>query len=180
MSLSDSELLARACEDEDSSAFGELVRRHQSTVRLFLRQLTHGDTALADDLAQDTFIAAYRNLSKFRDEARFTTWLLGIANNVWRNERRRHREVALEPERFGDVEPSESTTPASDMKADVNAALGSLSQNERTTLHLSYQDGLSHSEIATALGWPLGTVKTHLARAKDKLRPILASWRQTT
>jgi RNA polymerase sigma-70 factor (ECF subfamily) len=180
VSPSDPELLARARDAEDSSAFGELVRRHQSTVRLFLRQLTQGDTVLADDLAQDTFIAAYRNLSKFRGESRFTTWLLGIANNVWRNERRRRREAALGPGHIGGVEPSETATPASDMKADVNAALEGLSQSERAALHLSYQEGLSHSEIATALGWPLGTVKTHLARAKDKLRPILASWRQTT
>jgi RNA polymerase sigma factor (sigma-70 family) len=178
VSLSDSELIARAREAEDPSAFGELVRRHQSAVRIFLRQLTQGDTGLADDLSQDTFIAAYRNLPHFRGEARFTTWLLGIANNVWRNERRKRREVALGPELLACVEPSESTTPASDMKADVNAALESLSQSERTALHLSYQEGLSHSEIAIALGWPLGTVKTHLARAKDKLRPTLASWRQ--
>jgi RNA polymerase sigma-70 factor (ECF subfamily) len=180
VSLSESELLARARKVDDPCAFGELVRRHQSTVRLFLRQLTHGDAALADDLAQDTFILAYRNLRHFRGDARFTTWLLGIANNVWRNERRKLQESALGPERLGDLEPSESTTQASDMKADVSLALDSLSRNERTALHLSYQDGLSHSEIATALGWPLGTVKTHLARAKDKLRPILATWRQTT
>ena len=61
----------------------ELVKRHQSAVRACLRKLTAGNHALADDLAQDTFVLAWRNLKSFRQEARFSTWLYRIATNCW-------------------------------------------------------------------------------------------------
>ena len=180
MSLTDEQLLARARVGDDRDAFGELVRRHQSSVRLFLRHLTRGNAELADDLAQDTFLAAYRGLARFRGEGSLNTWLLGIAHNLWRNERRRQRTVQLEPAHLGELEPVRPSTAASDLHADLAAALGRLEPEERTALHLSYQQGLSHSQIAGVLGWPLGTVKTHLTRSKEKLRTHLASWNPQT
>ncbi len=74
MELTDADLVARVLADDDQHAFGELVRRHQSTVRGVLRQLTRTDIALADDLAQETFIRAYKNIRGFRGEARFSTY----------------------------------------------------------------------------------------------------------
>jgi len=81
----DAELIARTLADDDRAAFGALVLRHQSSVRNFLRHLARGDAALADDLAQETFVRAYRGLARFRGDANFSTWLLGIAHNHWRN-----------------------------------------------------------------------------------------------
>jgi len=176
--VSDFELIARVRTRDDRRAFGELVVRHQSAVRNFLRQLTRGDAALADDLAQDTFVEAYRSLERFRGEARFSTWLLGIAHNHWRNARRKIRDQ---------LEWSDATSPGfvagmgtSDLRQDLASALSSLSADEQLAVHLGYDQGLSHSEIATLVNWPLGTVKTHLARSKAKLRQLLAAWNPQT
>ncbi len=176
---SDSELIARALASDDRAAFGELVRRHQSAVRHFLRHLTRGDAATADDLAQDTFVDAHRKLGTFRAQSTFPTWLLGIAHNHWRNARRRQRSVPLKSEHLATLEPQPAAATTSDLQHDLAAALRELAADEQTALHLAYQQGLSHSEIAAILDWPLGTVKTHLARGKDKLRLLLASWNPT-
>ena len=76
------QLIARVVVQDDRHAFAELVRRHQSAVRATLRRLTAGNHALADDLAQETFVLACRNLKSFRQEARFSTWLFRIATNA--------------------------------------------------------------------------------------------------
>jgi RNA polymerase sigma-70 factor (ECF subfamily) len=174
----DVDLIARVRVSDDRRAFGELVLRHQSAVRNFLRHLTQGDTALADDLAQETFVQAYRGLDRFRGESRFATWLLGIAHNHWRNARRRQRDyVALSETGPEMVEPSNIS--ATDLRHDLATALRELSADEQLAIHLAYQQGQSHSEIVDLLHWPLGTVKTHLARAKEKLRQHLAAWNPT-
>jgi RNA polymerase sigma-70 factor (ECF subfamily) len=177
--VTDSELIARVLVSDDRAAFGELVRRHQSAVRHFLRQLAGGDGALADDLAQETFVQAWRGLARFRGGSAFSTWLLGIAHNHWRNARRRARTVSVEPGHLAALEPTPSPAPLSDLKQDLAQALRTLTADEQSVFHLCYQQGLSHSEIAGVLDWPLGTVKTHLNRGKDKLRPLLASWNPT-
>lgn len=179
MTASDSDLIARVRARDDRAAFGELVHRHQSAVRSFLRQLTHGDTALADDLAQETFLDAFRGLDRFRGDARFSTWLLGIAHNHWRNARRRQRDQVEMSEQLPDDRAHDATASA-DLRHDLAAALQALSADERLAIHLGYQQGLSHSEIAALVDWPLGTVKTHLARSKEKLRHLLAAWNPLT
>jgi RNA polymerase sigma factor (sigma-70 family) len=92
--LTDADLVARVLVDDDQHAFGELVRRHQSSVRGLLRQLARSDVALADDLAQETFLRAYKNIRSFRGEARFSTWLYRIAYNCFREDARRRKEFA--------------------------------------------------------------------------------------
>src|SRR5262252_4342651 len=92
--VSDAQLIARVLVQDDRHAFSELVRRHQSTVRASLRRLT-GNHALADDLAQETFLLAYRNLRSFRQEAKFSTWLYRIAYNVFLADARKMKESPL-------------------------------------------------------------------------------------
>jgi RNA polymerase sigma-70 factor (ECF subfamily) len=152
-----------------------LVSRHQSAVRHFLRHLC-GDPALADDLAQDAFVEAHRSLRSFRRDSPFLTWLLGIAHNRYRNARRLKREVLFAPAELPESEPTAPKQRESELRADLAMALSRLDPSEQTALHLFYQQGLAHPEIASVTGWPLGTVKTHLARAKDKLRPLLQAW----
>ena len=176
----DAELIARTIASADRAAFGELVLRHQSAVRNFLRHLVRGDAALADDLAQETFVQAYRGLTRFRGDANFSTWLLGIAHNHWRNARRRQRgEVSFEAENESALAVA-SPAALSDLQQDLAAAVKQLSADEQLALHLGYQQGLSHREIAALLNWPLGTVKTHLTRSKEKLRSLLAAWNPQT
>ncbi|HWA84870.1 MAG TPA: sigma-70 family RNA polymerase sigma factor [Opitutus sp.] len=171
----DSELIALARAGLDRTAFGELVRRHQSAVRGFLRHLIRDDDALADDLAQETFLAAFRRLDHFRADSRFSTWLLGIAHNQWRNARRRRRDHAELSEHIP-AESDPAAPAAADLHHDLTAALATLSADEQLAIHLGYHQGLSHAEIAALVDWPLGTVKTHLARSKEKLRHLLAAW----
>jgi RNA polymerase sigma-70 factor (ECF subfamily) len=175
----DSELIARTVVSDDRAAFGELVLRHQSSVRQFLRHLAGGDLALADDLAQETFVQAYRGLARFRGDASFSTWLLGIAHNHWRNARRRQRDHAPLDDHVPD-ERAATETHQADLRHDLTRALRELSAEEQLAIHLGFQQGKSHGEIAALLDWPLGTVKTHLARGKEKLRHVLAAWNPQT
>lgn len=176
MTEPDSELVARAVASDDREAFSELVRRHQSAVRRFLRSLGGGDEALADDLAQEAFIRAHRGLPRFLGGSSFSTWVLGIAHNCWRNARRARREWSPLDEASGGADPAPSPAEATAARQDVEAALLRLPEEERAALHLCYRQGLSHPEIAAALGWPVGTVKTHIARGKERLRPLLSAW----
>src|SRR4029453_19288338 len=104
--VSDAQLIARALVGDDRHAFTELVRRHQSTVRACLRKLTAGNHALAEDLSQETFVLAWRNLKSFRQEARFSTWLYRIATNCWLADARKRKEELL-GDRVDDVAAEE-------------------------------------------------------------------------
>ncbi len=174
MGPTDAELIVRVLDADDRHAFGTLVRRHQSAVRGLLRRLTAGNSARADDLAQDTFLRAYRGLRTFRGGARFSTWLHRIAYNVFLNDLRRHRrEVDAEVELT-----TASTGDRSLLKHDLVRAMAGLRPEERLALALSYGQDYSHQEVAEILGCPLGTVKTHIARGREKLKRRLGGYEQ--
>ncbi|MAO67731.1 MULTISPECIES: sigma-70 family RNA polymerase sigma factor [Idiomarina] len=95
--MNDKALIARVIARGDQHAFATLVRQHQNGVRHFLRRLTAGDHAQADDLAQEVFLRAYKSLKSFRAEASFSSWLHSIAYRSFLNEQRKshhHNEVA--------------------------------------------------------------------------------------
>ena len=175
MSLTDADLVARVLLHDDHHAFAELVRRHQSSVRGLLRQLTRTDVALADDLGQETFLRAYKNIRSFRGEARFSTWLYRIAYNCFREEARKRKELVGIDETQLEAEPDpQSVDPA--LKHDLMHALQLLPLHERSAILLCCQDGLSHNEAARVLDIPLGTVKTNVLRGREKLKKLLAAW----
>ena len=168
-------LILAVIERDDRAAFAELVRRHQSQVRSVLRRLAKGDAALADDLAQETFLLAWRNLRRFRFEARFSTWLYRIAFNAWQSEMRRKREFTLGLDDDAPV-PGEGgfdEMPDVASRVDLERAMALLSDGERAAIAACYYADLTHEEAAQALGIPLGTVKTHVLRAKARLRARL-------
>ena len=172
----DAELILAVLERDDRRAFALLVERHQSQVRTVLRRLTRGDAALADDLAQETFVLAWRNLRKFRFEARFSTWLYRIAFNAWQSEARKKRELLLDLDDDAPIEGAETAElPDVAARVDLERAMASLSDGERAAIAACYYADLSHEEAAQALGLPLGTVKTHVLRAKAKLRARLTT-----
>ena len=173
---SDADLILAVLERADRGAFAQLVVRHQSQVRTVLRRLTKGDAALADDLAQETFVLAWRNLKAFRFEARFSTWIYRIAFNAWQSEARKKREVLME---IDDDAPPPGSNAFEEMpdvaaRVDLERAMATLSDGERAAIAACYYGDLSHEEAAAALGIPLGTVKTHILRAKAKLKARLA------
>jgi RNA polymerase sigma-70 factor, ECF subfamily len=175
VSFTDADLIARVLSREDQNAFAELVRRYQSPVRGFLTRMTNGDSHLADDLAQGTFLKAWQKLQTFRGSAKFSTWLFGIAFNEFRGAARKRKELALE-----DVEeiPSEETTAGRDshLHLDLTEALKVLNSNERSAVLLCCQNGLSHEEAAQVLDCPLGTVKTNILRGREKLKRRLSGY----
>ncbi len=173
MELTDADLVARVLVDEDQHAFGELVRRHQSSVRGLLRQLTRTDVALADDLAQQAFLRAYKNIRNFRGEARFSTWLYRIAYNCFREDARRRKElVGIDEEQLQTQHDPQAADPG--LRHDLMRALNLLPLNERSAILLCCQNGLSHDEAARVLDIPLGTVKTNVLRGREKLKRMLA------
>ncbi len=172
LELDDEALVERSGKGGDNAAFAELVRRHQGKVRGLLLRLT-GDATLADDLAQEVFLRAYRGLVGFEGRSRFSTWLYRIAYNVFLNHRTRTREHAALPEGFetraaapeGDLSPQRW-----DLRRDLADAVARLPERYRAVVTLYYLQDVSYPEIAEVLDLPLGTVKTHLHRAKKLLR----------
>lgn len=171
----DAVLVQRAVRDGDARAFETLVRRHQGVVRAQLRRLLGDHWALADDLAQETFVLAWRKLGQFRGESRFTTWLYRIAHSCFQQYwRSRGWRVQQESELEGDAAEAlgqERADPG--LGLDIDAALQRLSDNQKAALLYCVQLELSHEEAALVLDMPLGTVKTHVARGKARLRQLL-------
>ena len=159
----------------DHQAFAELVRRRQGMVRELMRRLC-GDRAFAEDLAQQAFVQAWRQLGRIRSYVAFGSWLRAIAVNVWLQEARR-APARLESTRADLPEPiSEGFEPA-DLAAtriDLSRALLRLKAPERVCVVLAYAEGLSHAEIAEVTGWPLGTVKSNVTRGAERLRAWLS------
>ncbi|MGI8819599.1 MAG: RNA polymerase sigma factor [Chthoniobacterales bacterium] len=175
MSLTDADLVARVLLEDDHHAFSELVRRHQSAVRGLLRQLTRTDAALADDLAQEAFLKAYKNIRSFRGEAKFSTWLYRIAYNCFREEARKRKElVGIDEAQLEAEQDPHTVDPA--LRQDLMQALQLLPLHERSAVLLCCQNGLSHDEAARVLEIPLGTVKTNVLRGREKLKKTLAAW----
>jgi RNA polymerase sigma factor (sigma-70 family) len=173
--LTDADLITRVLVDDDQHAFGELVRRHQSAVRGVLRQLTRHDVALADDLAQETFLRTYKNIRSFRGESKFSTWLYRIAYNCFREDARKRKELVGVDETQWQAELDPQSVDAG-LRHDLNHALNLLPLHERSAVLLCCQQGLSHDEAARVLDIPLGTVKTNVLRGREKLKKTLAAW----
>jgi RNA polymerase sigma-70 factor (ECF subfamily) len=169
----DRALVARVQLDGDRQAFEQLLRRHQGMVRAQLRRLLHGDAAAADDLAQETFLLAWRKLDQFRGDARFSTWLYRIAYACFLQALRKRPPGGA----HGDEMEWLAAPQETDLQLDVERALRRLSTAEQAVLLHCVQLGLSHQEAAFVLAMPLGTVKTHAARGKAKLKTWLAAWR---
>ena len=162
-------VLARAGE---RPAYEELVRRHQCSIRDLLRSLCR-NAALADDLAQETFLQGWIHIGSLRVPAAFTGWLRKLAINSWRHHLRRGGVFGKITEaKPGDV----VTSPAVVEYLDLDSALAELAPNVRLCVVLSHQEGMTHGEIAAATELPLGTVKSHIARGTARLRELLAAY----
>jgi RNA polymerase sigma factor (sigma-70 family) len=171
-----SRLLALLADDQlaglavggDRDAFGELARRHARFVRDLMRRMG-ADDATADDLTQDAFINAMRDLPGYRLEAPFTAWIRTVAARLYL--KRKYRDARL----VVMAEPVDAATPADagadiETRMDLDAALKTLSAAERACVTLCHGAGLTGQEISEALDVPLGTVKSHVARGLEKLR----------
>lgn len=185
----DAELVHR-CKTGDQSAFTEIIKRYYPRIRALALQTLHND-ADAEEVAQDTFIRAHRGLANFRGDASLATWLYCIGLNLARNRywyffrRRRQDTLSIDKpvtegstQSFAEVlsdglaDPRKETI-HSEFAGLVSAAMERLDRSHREILSMRGTLDLSYEEIAAILGMNVGTVKSRIARAREKLRALL-------
>jgi len=152
--------LSRRAAGGDSAAFAMLVGKYERPLRAFLTRTFSAD--VADDIAQDAFIKAWRAAGQYDGRARYSTWLTSIAWRCGLDALRKERKPEVECEH-------EHVRPAT---GEVDDMLARLSQSERASLVLCEGHGWTHMEAAEVLGLPLGTLKSTVARAKAKCRAM--------
>ena len=182
--LSDEELVALSQGGADE-AYGVLVERYSDYVFTIAARIL-GDDEDACDAAQETFVRAYRAIGRFRGDAKFSSWLYRIAANraLTHLKRRRRRAPAVDIdagphiESVIDVEPRRTRPDQlvidAEFRTRVRAAVAQLPDQYRAVVTLFYLEQRSYKEVAEVLGLPMGTLKTHLHRARAMLRRIIS------
>lgn len=169
----------------DQDAFAELVRRRQSWIRNLMRRWC-GDATLADDLAQQVFLQAWRKISQLQQASSFGAWLKRLALSVWLQHLRKndapHGATEYIDEQMDDRPENQGETKAPPQDAasvamDLDRALASLPVAVRMCLVLAYDEGMSQGEIANLTELPLGTVKSHMRRGAQRLQQKLSTYR---
>jgi RNA polymerase sigma-70 factor (ECF subfamily) len=162
---------ARDARAGSAHAFGKLVRLHQQALRAFLRRLT-GNAAEADDVAQDAFVFAWEHIGRLDPARPFRPWLFGIAWRKWRERRRGWRRLLLRETRHAELAQTVAHADPG-LGLDLAAACASLAPEQRAALLLCLGLDFTHAEAAEALALPLGTIKSHIARGREKLAAFL-------
>lgn len=167
-------LIARCLATDDRKAFGELVEAYSDPLRGFLLSLTRGDVALANDLAQDTFLKAYLSMRSLRAVVQFRTWIFRIAYHEFINHIRRAQEL----QSLDGVDPAqeEDDTPVI-TDSNISEALMKLTDDQRAVVRLFYFEEFPIAHISTVTGLSQGSVKTHLSRARRRLASLLEKYR---
>ena len=183
--------LVEAAAGGSREAFDELVRRHQAAIITLARVLTAG-RGDPEDLAQDVFVRAWRNLPSFRGESTFRTWLHRVAIIVIRTSQSRQGRlmrlfVSRDRDDAGDESPNRAAAEQASGEEPVDTALArrqlidralaTLSDELRVAVTLRDIQGLDYKEIAAMLDVPIGTVESRIFRARQQLKPLLAALR---
>ena len=168
------------------SAFEQIVRRYQRPVISVIVRMT-GDRLLAEDLAQETFVKAYRNLAAFDTTRRLSSWLFRIAHNTAIDALRRSQPPVISldaPRGSSDAAQEPAAPPApdpverADLARAIEAALSQLRPDYRAAVSLRYDENLSFEEIGQILRIPEATARSHVHRARRELSELLraAKW----
>jgi len=160
--------LIAAARSGSPQAFSRLVERHQQAVRAFLRRAC-GDPARADDLAQETFLAAWGRIKRFDGRSSFRSWLCGIAYHKHLGDRRASLRSLKRDGDWAEAQVQSLRAGAADERLALQDAMASLPAEQRAAVALCLAADFSHGEAAAALNLPLGTVKSHVARGRAKL-----------
>jgi RNA polymerase sigma-70 factor (ECF subfamily) len=171
----DDQALVMAALGGRPEAFGTLVERYDRAV-YHLAYRTLRDPEEARDATQEAFFKAYRSLRTFKPGAKFSTWIFSIAYHACCDRLSRRKRYSNEelPERADPSAGPESQAIASDEARRLRVAIEALPEKYRTVITLYHLQGRQYDEIAQVLGMPMGTVKTHLFRAKEQLRRLLS------
>jgi RNA polymerase sigma-70 factor (ECF subfamily) len=180
----DDAFLVDASKRGDQDAFARLVQRYQRHIfNLVFRILQQYDEAT--EITQETFLAAWQGLPAFRGDARFPTWLYRIAYNcslkqLEQRKRDRALQAAIQAEQFlnraDDSERAEAVLEASDRQNMIYEQLSSLPAKYRIVLVLRHLQEMTYEEMAETLTMPIGTIKTHLFRARNLLKERLEAF----
>ena len=167
--LSDADLVDASRRGEHA-AFGRLVERYQTLVCAVSFTAT-GDRALSEDVAQETFLVAWRGLAQFRGDAAFSTWLYGLARSRCAD---RARRAAVRPRlaRHGEADPVDAAAVDPERRGTalaILAAAAGLSLAQRQAVLMRDVQGLSYEEIAVLQGVPVGTVRSRIAAARRSI-----------
>ena len=178
MDQSDEQALLERCRSgQDDTAFAELVERYKDVVYGLVYKMSR-DRSQADDLAQDVFLKVHRGLPYFRGDARLSTWIYRIVFNVCCEERARRRDLEV-PLDAGDgrrpIDPGaiDASYARLELRDRLERAMATLPDNYRFLIAAHYLRGVQYEALAAALDMPIGTIKTHLFRAKRLLRERL-------
>jgi RNA polymerase sigma-70 factor (ECF subfamily) len=165
----ESELISKVLLNNDKQAFNKIVKYYQQAVRQYCRRLSAPDHSLADDIAQDTFIQAYKKLAMYQGTGKFQGWLFRIAYFQFLQIIRSKKKFEELPEDISIADNSEVTI----QSRDLESSMSQLPTNERTCLTLQYSFGYTQQEISEILDMPLGTIKSHSKRGKERLTQLL-------
>ncbi|MCC6739731.1 MAG: sigma-70 family RNA polymerase sigma factor [Planctomycetia bacterium] len=174
----------------DRAAFGELYELHKGPLFSFLYRLSW-DKVVAEDCLQEVFIAVWKAAPNWEPTAQVNTWLFRIARNIWINEgRKSKRRPALfsflgptdeeqpQPDFPGDEAGPEDSALSQEARSAVRKAIDQLPEHERMVVLLSEFDGMKYAEIAEVLEIPVGTVKSRMSSASERLRGLLRKYQQ--
>jgi RNA polymerase sigma-70 factor (ECF subfamily) len=181
--VSDEDLFRRVVEEDDSSAFAQLVERYKRRLMGFLVRML-SDEGVAEDCLQDTFLRIYRERKRFRLDHSFSTWMFTIAANLAKSELRRRsrwRFVGLDMvlDRPTPGPQPEAAAEHKELGRILEDAIGTLPTVFREAFLLRDVESLSYEEIAWATASPLGTVKSRVNRARLLLQESLRAYRET-
>ena len=180
----DDQQLIQRCLAGQTDAFGELVTRYQDRLYHSIMMMVRSPED-ARDLAQESFVHAFRRLESFRGDAAFYTWLFRIAVNAtisFRRKAARRKTSSVESIREASgnepIDDRFDSAPGSRMEQSeqlklIHQALGELSDDFRTALVMTEIEGLSYEEAAEAVGCPIGTIRSRIHRARNELREKL-------
>jgi RNA polymerase sigma-70 factor, ECF subfamily len=180
--------LVKRCQDGDSEAFDELVTRYRTRVFGMIYNMVHSEQD-AWDLAQDSFVKAWKSIKRFRGQSSFYTWIYRIVMNVtidWL----RKKQIKAGGAEFDDsiqlkeVDPASKTMPKADVlpsesmeqkeiRSEIDKAIAQLSPEHRAVILMKEIDGMQYHEIAETLGCSIGTVMSRLFYARKKLQNLL-------
>lgn len=178
---SDEELVALSM--DDPSFFGELMSRYEGKMLLYIKRISAVTIEEAEDILQESFLKAYQNLQSFDDKLLFSSWLYRIVHNEtvshWRKKRiRPHGNSVFVDEEFMEriagVQDIMIDLDAEDLRDVINTVMHKMDERYRQILILKFIEDKSYEEIADILKKPLGTVATHINRAKKQFRELYA------
>ena len=175
MATAGDEQLAQRLQQGDRAALTELVERHYDPLMGYLYRMARGDRALAQDLAQETFLRALRGIGGYSYPRPFKPWLYAIATNLARNhytsaDTRRTSSAEDETDALAGDDPPDAALLERDEARDVIAALDSLPDPQREVIVLYFYQSLPLQAVADTLAIPLGTVKSRLSIGVKRLR----------